>query len=75
MHVERVTLALLGGQQAGPNEDVDSAEEIVNTERILDDPLYMRAGLVVNGVCVLPPEKQHIDNLALPVAVYSALRD
>jgi hypothetical protein len=54
MHTERVTVAQPGGQQVGPNEDVDGAGETVNAEPILDDSLNMRAGLVVNGVHFLP---------------------
>jgi hypothetical protein len=50
MHTEQVTVSQPGTQQAGPNEDVDSAGEIINSETILDDSLNMRAGVVVNGV-------------------------
>lgn len=72
MHTEQAT----GGQQAGPNEDVDGTGEIVNAEPISDNSLNMRAGLVVNGVTLFCHEKMsHIDNLALPVAVYCSLRN
>ncbi len=50
---EQVTVAQPVGEQAGSNEDVDGTREIVNAEPISDDPLNMRAGLVVNGVSIL----------------------
>ena len=50
MRTEHAMVSQLRGQQAGPNEDVDNTGEILNTEPISDDPLNMRAGLIVNGV-------------------------
>lgn len=50
MYTEQVAVARPGGQQMGPNEDVDGIEETANAESILDDLLNMRAGLVVNEV-------------------------
>jgi hypothetical protein len=75
MRSEQVAIAQPGGQQSGPNEDIDSTREIVNAEPIVDDPLDMRAGLVANGVRFCHEKITHINNLALPVAVYSSLRN
>jgi hypothetical protein len=50
MRAEQIMVAQPRGQQAGPNENVDSTGELVNGEPISDDLLNMRAGLIVNGV-------------------------
>jgi len=52
METDQVTVAQPGGQQAGPNEDVDGSGAIAVP--LLDDSLNMRAGLLVNGVRFLP---------------------
>lgn len=54
MEIDQVTVAQPGGQQAGPNEDVDGSGSGAIAVPLLDDPLNMRAGLLVNGVRVLP---------------------
>lgn len=55
---EQGTIARPGGEQVGSGEGVGATGEIVNAEPILDDPLNMQAGLVVNGVS-FPPRRQY----------------
>jgi hypothetical protein len=75
MHTEQFTVAQPGGQQAGPNEYIDGTGEIVNAEPILDNPLKIRAGLVVNGVKFFAMRKYRILTTSLPQWPYTALSE
>lgn len=75
MHTEQGTVAQLGGQQAGPNENFEGTGEIVNAEPILDDSLNMRAGLVVNGVTFFAMRKHRILTTSLSQWPYTALSE
>lgn len=72
---EQGTIARPGGEQVGSGEGVGATGEIVNAEPILDDPLNMQAGLVVNGVSFPPRRLSLVDNLPLAVAVYRSLQN
>ena len=51
---ERVTVAQRGSERARSDEGVERTGGIANAEPISDDPLNMRAGLIVNGVSFFP---------------------